>query len=200
MRRLLIVLPIILLTLTPHELTFGQMPTPTAVAALSQASPPVPGPAKSLPELILGNLGAILAGVAGVIAAVVSYFKSIRTVKNDFISWLGERASIELIKNQGHFWDTTETRPFETALTEQLVKYKTALKLIEKHGPFVTNEKLKEIKDDIAKYVEMLRKQEGDLTIFTGKVSTLERSNEDPRAKEEQAKMVIEILRKEFSK
>lgn len=192
-RKLLIVLPIILLTLTFQKLTFGQTPTPTAVVAVSQASPPVPGPAKGLPEIILGNLGAILAGFAGVIAAIVGYFKS----KNDFISYLQERDSIELIKNQGHFWDTTDRDAFLTALTKEFVHYNEALRLIELHGPFVTNEKLKE---ELAKYVEMLRKQEGDLTIFAGKVSTLERSHEDPRAKEEQAKMVIEILRKEFSK
>jgi hypothetical protein len=179
-------------------------PTPTTTPATAPTTLPpsqqatAPGPIKSMSEIIFGNAGAILAGIAGIIAAFVSYWKS----KNDFISYLSEKRSIDLIKDLGHFWNTTEMKPFEQALIELLTKYENIQNIIRLHGGLVTEQRLRDdlqaieqkLKEGIAKYEEVVRKQEGDLALMSGSVATLEKAIDEAKAKQERAQELVEIF------
>ena len=86
----------------------------TILVAQTQSSPK-PDPPRSITELLFGNVGAFLTGIAAIIASAASYVKArsdLAEFKRDFQNQLVQEDSIKLIRKQGEFVTAAELKSF----------------------------------------------------------------------------------------
>jgi len=195
-----------------------RLPLKTLLAALALAawpgllSAPTPGDQpENLTKLFVGNLGAILGGVAGVLAALGAYLKNRKEMgefQKDFLNQLLKPETISVIRDRGRFLsdesgDISKIKSRGQFLSENdMVTIKDRghflrddagdIERIRKLGGFICAEELEALVKRLIKNEEVLY----DISITLERLSPAIEDSKVRAKLEEQAQKMRDVLRK----